>query len=57
MAGDLLDLHAALAPCVVGYAEIGKALAAVDGPKDNRYADWIATCWYSSPAYMAIQSA
>ena len=27
-AGDLLDLYAALAPCVLGYAEIGPALAA-----------------------------
>src|SRR3954465_10631519 len=27
MAGDLLDLHVALAPCIVGYAEIGAALA------------------------------
>ncbi len=26
-AGDLLDLHTALAPCVIGYAEIGRALA------------------------------
>ena len=28
MAGDVLDLYAALAPCVVGYAEIGAALNA-----------------------------
>ena len=27
-AGDLLDLQVALAPCIVGYAEIGLALAA-----------------------------
>lgn len=26
MAGDLLDLHVALAPCTIGYAEIGAAL-------------------------------
>lgn len=26
-AGDLLELHVALAPCVIGYAEIGRALA------------------------------
>jgi thiaminase/transcriptional activator TenA len=43
LAGDLLDLHAALAPCVVGYAEIGARLAAdpatrLDG---NPYRDWI----------------
>ena len=43
MAGDLLDLHAALAPCIVGYAEIGAMLTAdpdamVDG---NPYTPWI----------------
>ena len=26
-AGDLLDLHVALAPCIIGYAEIGSVLA------------------------------
>ncbi|MGO1591727.1 MAG: TenA family protein [Ancrocorticia sp.] len=29
MSGDLLDLHIALAPCVIGYAEIGTALEPV----------------------------
>ena len=43
MAGDLLDLQVALAPCVIGYAEIGRWLAedpatVRDG---NPYADWI----------------
>ena len=43
MAGDLLDLHVALAPCIVGYGEIGAALAAdpdtvMDG---NPYRAWI----------------
>src|SRR5690606_14487068 len=27
LSGDLLDLHVALAPCIVGYAEIGARLA------------------------------
>jgi len=41
--GDVLDLFVALAPCIVGYAEIGGALRAdpdtlVDG---NPYAEWI----------------
>jgi thiaminase/transcriptional activator TenA len=42
-AGDLLDLHVAMAPCVVGYAEIGRALAAdPDTKRDgNPYLDWI----------------
>jgi thiaminase (transcriptional activator TenA) len=39
--GDFLDLLAALAPCVLGYGEIGARLAAETG--DTPYADWIAT--------------
>ncbi len=41
--GDLLDLKVALAPCVIGYAEIGKALAPADlTALDNHpYKDWI----------------
>ena len=53
-AGDLLDLHAALAPCVVGYAEIGMTLAA--SPKTRRdgnpYWDWIEM--YAGNAYQAV---
>lgn len=41
--GDLLDLHVALAPCMIGYAEI--ALWLVDQPftvlEGNPYASWI----------------
>ncbi|GAA6201955.1 TenA family protein [Aquicoccus sp. SU-CL01552] len=39
--GDFLDLMAALAPCVLGYGEIGARLA--DAAGDTPYADWIAT--------------
>jgi thiaminase/transcriptional activator TenA len=41
-AGDLLDLHVALAPCVVGYGEIGARLKR-DGDTGaaNPYAPWI----------------
>lgn len=43
MAGDILDLHTALSPCVVGYGVIGKALA--DDPatrrQGNPYLSWI----------------
>ncbi len=39
--GDFLDLMAALAPCVLGYGEIGMRLAAEAGR--TPYADWIAT--------------
>jgi len=52
MAGDILDLHAALAPCIVGYAEIGTALAEADGPKDNPYAEWIAM--YAGDEYQQV---
>jgi len=53
-AGDLLDLYAVLAPCVLGYAEIGPALAAGQPPgtvSDNPYASWITT--YAGPDYQA----
>ncbi len=41
--GDILDLHVALAPCVVGYAEIGANLKAdPDTPiEGNPYGEWI----------------
>ncbi len=42
--GDLLDLHVALAPCMLGYAEIGQRLA--EDPRTdmdrNPYRAWIA---------------
>lgn len=47
LSGDFLDLLAALAPCVLGYGEIGARLkpAAADTP----YRDWIET--YASEDY------
>ncbi len=39
--GDLLDLLAALSPCVMGYGEIGARLAAEQ--TSDTYADWITT--------------
>jgi len=42
MAGDLLDLQAALAPCILGYAEIGADLAGRgDDTETNPYRRWI----------------
>ncbi|WP_420404338.1 thiaminase II [Nisaea sp.] len=43
MAGDVLDLHVALAPCVVGYGLIGARLAADPATKrdGNPYLPWI----------------
>ena len=43
MSGDLLDLHVALAPCIIGYAEIAWWLLSQPFTKTagNPYADWI----------------
>jgi thiaminase/transcriptional activator TenA len=51
--GDFLDLMAALAPCVMGYGEIGLRLAARKAC-DTPYAAWIAT--YADPEYQAVCS-
>src|SRR3546814_13459581 len=54
-AGDLLDLHAALAPCVVGYGVIGARLAADPATRrgaGNPYDAWIAT--YSGEEYADV---
>lgn len=48
--GDFLDLLAALAPCVLGYGEIGARLIAA--PHGAAYADWIAT--YGGAEYQAL---
>jgi thiaminase/transcriptional activator TenA len=52
--GDLLDLHVALAPCMLGYAEIGRAL--VECPtahvETNPYRPWIDM--YASDKYQAV---
>ncbi|MEY8116907.1 TenA family protein [Falsihalocynthiibacter sp. BN13B15] len=49
--GDFLDLMAALAPCVMGYGEIGLRLAESKAP-DTPYADWINT--YANPGYQSV---
>lgn len=53
-AGDLLDLHVALAPCVIGYAEIGRNLApdGIDALRDHPYREWIAE--YAGDAYQGV---
>ncbi|MEM9901356.1 MAG: thiaminase II [Pseudomonadota bacterium] len=50
-AGDLADLLAALAPCVLGYGEIGARLGR-DAPAGGPYADWIAT--YAGEDYQGL---
>lgn len=49
--GDFLDLMAALAPCVMGYSEIGLRLSQSKA-SDTPYADWIAT--YADADYQAV---
>lgn len=56
--GDLLDLHTALAPCVIGYGEIGARLADSLGPAhlaEHPYREWIEE--YAGPAYQEVVTA
>ena len=57
LAGDLLDLRVALAPCVIGYGEIGARLAVDPATRagGNRYASWIAM--YAGTDYQAFMRA
>jgi thiaminase/transcriptional activator TenA len=52
--GDLLDLHVALAPCMLGYGEIGHALAHNHDTKiaGNPYVPWIEM--YASKDYQDV---
>ena len=50
LSGDFLDLLAALAPCVLGYGEIGAWLG--DAASDKTYADWIDS--YAASDYQAL---
>lgn len=57
LAGDLLDLLVALAPCVVGYGEIGSRLKARAGAglAKNPYREWIET--YDGADYRQVVTA
>src|SRR4051812_18084723 len=54
LAGDLLDLQVALAPCVVGYGESGERLLADASTRrtDNPYNEWIKA--YTSEDYRRL---
>ncbi len=54
LAGDLLDLQVALAPCLVGYGESGEWLLADPATRrdGNPYAEWIAA--YTSESYRGV---
>lgn len=56
LAGTLLDLQVALAPCIVGYAEIGQRLieAPQTGLTGHPYRRWIET--YGHPDYQEVAS-
>lgn len=55
--GDLLDLNVALAPCVIGYAEIGRTIASQDAAiaAAHPYREWIGE--YSGAAYQEVAAA
>ena len=57
LSGDLLDLLVALAPCVVGYGQIGARLVSEVGLQlaDNPYRDWIET--YGGADYQDVATA
>lgn len=54
LAGDLLDLQVALAPCVIGYAEIATVLAADPATRleGNPYRAWIES--YADAEYQQV---
>ncbi|MBD8894167.1 thiaminase II [Roseibium litorale] len=55
--GDLLDLQVALAPCILGYAEIGRLNeeAQPQGPTSSAYRNWLDE--YSGKAYQSVAQA
>ncbi len=57
MAGDILDLEVALAPCTIGYGEIALAIEASPTRKrgGNAYESWIAM--YAGAEYQALARA
>ncbi len=57
MRGDLLALKVALAPCVIGYAEVARRLVrhSLAGTADNPYRAWITE--YAGLAYQEVAAA
>ena len=50
--GNNLDLFVCLAPCIIGYGEIGFRLSKIKNWKKSKYKEWIAT--YSSKEYQLV---
>lgn len=57
MSGDLLDLHVALAPCIIGYGEIATWIRqqTFTLQQGNPYADWIGM--YAGEEYRGLVAA
>ena len=52
MTGTLAELYAAISPCVLGYAEIGRLLSDKSITSENPYQSWIDT--YASEEYQKV---
>jgi thiaminase/transcriptional activator TenA len=54
LAGDILDLHVALAPCIIGYAIIGSSLFKDSATRlaGNPYCEWIEM--YAGEEYQTV---
>jgi thiaminase (transcriptional activator TenA) len=50
--GEFAEVLAALLPCMWGYSELGRALAATGLPTEPRYRRWIET--YADPDFTAL---
>jgi thiaminase/transcriptional activator TenA len=50
--GEFAELVAALLPCMWGYSEIGRALAAEGVPTEPRYRQWVQT--YADPGFAEL---
>jgi thiaminase (transcriptional activator TenA) len=50
--GDFAEIAAALLPCMWGFSEVGRTLAARGAPAEPRYAQWVAT--YAADDFAAL---
>tara|TARA_B100000795_G_scaffold258369_1_gene232388 strand:+ start:267 stop:950 length:684 start_codon:yes stop_codon:yes gene_type:complete len=50
--GDNLDIFTCLAPCIIGYGEIGHKLSKIKNWKKSKYSSWIKM--YSSNEYQKV---
>jgi thiaminase (transcriptional activator TenA) len=51
---DFAEVLAALLPCMWGYSELGRSMAAAGLPADPRYRRWIQT--YADPGFAALSA-